>query len=84
VNSVYRFLAWGMMPIGSLFGGLVVAAAGTVVSREMSLRLPYLIAVIGNLALLAFGSRRLTTARIEAARAAGKAPLSIDPVPVAD
>ena len=24
VNSVYRFFAWGMMPIGSLIGGLIV------------------------------------------------------------
>jgi hypothetical protein len=30
--------------------------------------------VVGNLLLFAFGSRRLTTARIEAARAAGKGP----------
>ena len=72
VNSVYRFLAWGMMPIGSLVGGLVVATADKFTSREMALRLPYVLAVVGNLILLAFGSRRLTTARIDAARAAGK------------
>ena len=74
VNSVYRFLGWGMMPIGSLVGGLVVALGDQVTTREMALRLPYVIALVGNLLLLAFGSRRLTTARIEAARAAGKAP----------
>jgi hypothetical protein len=72
VNSVYRFLAWGMMPIGSLVGGLVVATADTFTSREMALRLPYVLAVVGNLILLAFGTTRLTTARIDAARAAGK------------
>ena len=38
----------------------------------MALRLPYVLAVVGNLILLAFGTRRLTTARIDAARAAGK------------
>ena len=27
VNSVYRFFGWGMMPIGSLLGGAVVAIA---------------------------------------------------------
>ena len=43
-------------------------------TRELALRLPFVIAVVGYLALLAFGSRRLTTARIEAARAAGKEP----------
>jgi MFS family permease len=72
VNSVYRFLAWGMMPIGSLVGGVVVVAADKVVSRELALRLPYVLALVGNLILLAFGVRRLTTERIEAARAAGK------------
>ena len=72
VNSVYRFLAWGMMPIGSLVGGLVVATADIFTSREMALRLPYVLAVVGNLILLGFGTRRLTTARIDAARAAGK------------
>jgi MFS family permease len=74
VNSVYRFLGWGMMPIGSLVGGLVVALADQATTREIALRLPFVIAVVGNLLLLAFGSRRLTTARIEAARAAGKEP----------
>jgi MFS family permease len=72
VNSVYRFLGWGMMPIGSLVGGLVVAVADNFVPRELALRLPYVIAIVGHLALLAFAARRLTTARIEAARAAGK------------
>ncbi len=77
VNSVYRFLAWGMMPIGSLLGGLIVAVADGFGSRELALRLPYIVALVGNLALLAFASRRLTTAKIDAARAAGKVP--VDP-----
>jgi MFS family permease len=72
VNSVYRFLAWGMMPIGSVVGGLVVAVADTFVSRSIALRVPYLVVLVGNLVLLAFASRKLTTARIEAVRAAGK------------
>ena len=71
VNSVYRFLGWGMMPIGSLVGAVVVGVADQYTTRELALRLPFVIAVVGYLALLAFGSRRLTTARIEAARAAG-------------
>src|SRR5581483_11313592 len=28
VNSVYRFLGWGMMPIGAAFGGLIASAFG--------------------------------------------------------
>jgi MFS family permease len=72
VNSVYRFLAWGMMPIGSIAGGLVVAIADSFVGRDVALRAPYLIVLVGNLVLLAFAVRHLTTARIEAVRAAGK------------
>jgi MFS family permease len=79
VNSVYRFLGWGMMPIGSLLGGVVVAVADHYTTREMALRLPYVICLIGNLALLVFGSAKLTTAKIEAARAAGKVEV---PIPV--
>jgi MFS family permease len=78
VNSVYRFLAWGMMPIGSLVGGLVVTLTDTVASREVALRMPYVIAFFGNLALLGFGSAKLTTEKIEAARAGGKAPVPAD------
>jgi hypothetical protein len=66
-----------MMPIGSLLGGLIVAVADGFGSRELALRLPYIVALVGNLALLAFASRRLTTAKIDAARAAGKVP--VDP-----
>jgi hypothetical protein len=78
VNSVYRFLGWGMMPIGSLVGGLVVTLVDSFAGREVALRTPYVIAVAGNLALLAFGARRLTTAKIEAARDAGRAePISL-------
>jgi hypothetical protein len=50
----------------------VVTVADNFVPRELALRLPYVIAIVGYLALLAFATRRLTTARIEAARAAGK------------
>jgi hypothetical protein len=61
-----------MMPIGSIAGGLVVAVADSFVSRNVALRVPYLIVLVGNLVLLAFALRHLTTARIEAVRAAGK------------
>ncbi|WP_179378154.1 MFS transporter [Jannaschia marina] len=41
VNSVYRFFGWGMMPLGALAGGLLVAWAEPSVGREAALRLPY-------------------------------------------
>jgi predicted MFS family arabinose efflux permease len=45
VNSVYRMLGWGLMPIGALAGGFVAHAAG--------LRAPYIAAgILCSLALL--------------------------------
>jgi MFS family permease len=38
VNSVYRMLGWGLMPLGALAGGFVAHAAG--------LRAPYLVAAL--------------------------------------
>ncbi len=70
VNSVYRFFAWGMMPIGALIGGAIILVAEVVWSREMALRLPWIVAGAGQLVLLAFAAPRLTTAKIDAARAA--------------
>jgi len=46
VNSVYRMLGWGLMPLGALAGGFVAHAAG--------LRAPYIVAgLLCGLALLA-------------------------------
>lgn len=46
VNSVYRMLGWGLMPIGALAGGFVAHAAG--------LRAPYIVAgLLCGLSLLA-------------------------------
>ena len=72
VNSVYRFFAWGMMPIGSLIGGAIVLIADASGSREFALRLPWFIAGGLHIALFVFAAPRLTTAKIEAARAAAE------------
>ena len=71
VNSVYRFFAWGMMPVGALAGGLIVVATEAFGSRELALRMPWFVAGIGQFVLLAGAARLLTTAKIEAARNAG-------------
>ncbi len=68
VNSVYRFFAWGSIPIGMFVGGGLVTAMTHMVSRESALRAPYLISVALGLILWALAAPRLTTARIEAAR----------------
>ena len=79
VNSVYRFFAWGMMPIGLAFGGLLVTgleAAGA--SRDLALRSPWWLAAGAYVLLFIYAAPKLTTAKIEAARAEGVAAKSDD------
>lgn len=70
VNSVYRFFAWGSMPIGALLAGGIMLVAERLGSRDLALRLPWLIAGAAQLVLLVFAAPRLTTERIEGAREA--------------
>lgn len=44
-----------MMPLGALAGGLLVALAEPGLGREMALRLPYLLAGIGSVAMFLYG-----------------------------
>ena len=73
VNSVYRFFAWGMMPIGAILGGVVVAVVSTFASRESALRSVWFVHGAIYLVLFVVGRRSLTTEKLEAARAAGVA-----------
>src|ERR1700722_4372874 len=64
VNSVYRMLGWGLMPLGALAGGFVAHAAG--------LRAPYVVAgllcllsVLAALPLLLPAGRQLEAARLQ-------------------
>ena len=68
VNSVYRFLGWGAMPIGTLLGGALVSVVEGAVSRDAGLRAPFLAGAAIHLVLLLTASRRLTTSAIETAR----------------
>jgi hypothetical protein len=70
VNSVYRFFAWGMMPIGAFLAGLIVVGAESFTIRQVALRVPWLASSIGHFVLLVFVLRLLTTSKIEAARGA--------------
>ena len=71
VNSVYRFFAWGMMPIGAALGGLIVIVVDTFASREVALRATWFANGAIHVVLFAIGAKTLTTEKIEAARAAG-------------
>ena len=82
VNSVYRFFAWGMMPIGLAIGGLIVAGMETAgATRETALRSPWWFAAIAYVALFAYAAPKLTTAKIESARAEGIAAKAADSDP---
>nr|MBA2338673.1 MFS transporter [Acidimicrobiia bacterium] len=71
VNSVYRFFGWGMMPVGFAVGGALVWLGELVGDRQFALRLPWLVAAAAYLALMFYAVPRLTTAKVEAARAEG-------------
>jgi MFS family permease len=49
VNSIYRLLAWGMMPLGLILSGLVVSVGELVISRGAALVLPFWVAGLGSL-----------------------------------
>ncbi len=70
VNSVYRFFGWGAMPLGTLLGGALVRLVEVVGPREVALRSPFVAAALVYLLLAVTVSPRLTTARVEHARAA--------------
>jgi MFS family permease len=62
VNSVYRFLGWGSMPLGALAGGLIANAFG--------LRAPYLVGGVIAAVLVLVAWTHLSTRAIEEAKAA--------------
>jgi MFS family permease len=72
VNSVYRFFAWGSIPLGMAFAGGLVLLFSELFSREWALRSPYLVAAAGGFLLFLYGRSHLTTAKIDAARRAAE------------
>ena len=69
VNSVYRFFAWGTVPIGTLLGGGVVFALEGLIGREMAFRSVYFIGAALGFILFVYAIRVLTTEAIDKARA---------------
>ena len=74
VNSVYRFFAWGMIPIGAIAGGLLVAGVEAVADRDWALRSTYFAVGVAYVPILVVARAKLTTAEIESARAAATPP----------
>jgi hypothetical protein len=59
VNSLYRFFGWGMMPVGALAGGWLVALAEPALGRSAALHVPYFVAATGSIALSVYRFLRL-------------------------
>jgi len=59
VNSLYRLLAWGMMPVGLILSGLIVRLGEVFMARSDALVLPIYVAAIGGLLLTLAGWRAL-------------------------
>jgi len=70
VNSLYRLLAWGMMPVGLALSGVVVRLADGPLPRGQALQLPFFVAAAGFL-LVAAVSWRALERRFTALRDAG-------------
>ena len=51
VNSLYRLLALGMMPVGLILSGLIVRVADGPLQREVALTLPFWAAALGAVVL---------------------------------
>ena len=68
VNGVYRFFAWGMMPIGAALGGVIVFVVEGLADRDLALRSTWFASALISLGLFIFGRAKLTTEKIEAAR----------------
>jgi MFS family permease len=74
VNSVYRFFGWGAIPLGAVIGGVIVVALDGPLSREWALRAVWIIPGVAQLVVAAFAMPKLTTAKLDAARAGAGEP----------
>jgi Na+/melibiose symporter-like transporter len=59
VNSLYRLLAWGMMPVGLILSGLLVSGVEGLMARDAALTVPFWVAALGALALTLIAWRPL-------------------------
>ncbi|HZX56746.1 MAG TPA: MFS transporter [Ilumatobacteraceae bacterium] len=71
VNSVYRFFGWGSIPIGTALGGLTVVLVEPMWGREAALRAPWFLSSALGVLVCIYAIPRLTSQRLDAARAEG-------------
>jgi MFS family permease len=74
VNSVYRLLGWGSIPVGMLLSGGLVSLVESLASREAALRAPYVAALLVGAGVLWYMRRRLNDRAIDAALATAESP----------
>jgi hypothetical protein len=77
---VYRFFGWGMMPIGAVLGGAIVAITEPLAGREWALRTPFLLAAAVHVILLFYAIPNLNSTRIEEARAMAAQGSGVEPI----
>lgn len=70
VNSVYRMLGWGSIPIGTLAGGLLVTFNSQAMSRDWAMRSTFIGAAVVGVAIFFYAAPKLTSAKFDAARGA--------------
>lgn len=59
VNSVYRFVGWGIMPLGAIAGGALIRLSEPLIGRESALALPFTVAGLVTVALTVYGFFRI-------------------------
>jgi hypothetical protein len=57
VNSMYRLMAWGLMPVGLGLSGLIIRVAEGPLTRDTALVVPFYVAAIGTAVLTALAWR---------------------------
>ncbi|MEE9452900.1 MAG: MFS transporter [Paracoccaceae bacterium] len=66
VNSVYRFVSWGTVPIGAILSGVLVTGFEVFTSHETALRLPYILVGGGFCLLTLYTFRKFSNASLKA------------------
>jgi MFS family permease len=69
VNSVYRFLGWGAMPIGTILGGVLVSLVEQTATRDLGLHAPFVVAAVIHMLLLVIVAPKLRSRVIDDATA---------------
>jgi hypothetical protein len=59
VNSMYRLMAWGLMPVGLALSGLIIRLGEGPLPRETALLLPFFAAALGILVLVGLSGRKV-------------------------